>query len=144
MAAPSETARLKSHCVDVDLFEARKIRRRQPQQRANTGECKRKSDRAAGQAQQHALHQQLAHQAPPTRSQRRAQRHLARSPRSAGQQQVRDVRARDHQHQAHRAHQQPERHAAALYEKIFERRRGKRLVLVSGWKGLLKTGSNRG
>ena len=58
-----------------------------------------------GEREHEALGQQLPDDLPAGRAQRRAHRHLARPRGRARQHQVRDVRARDEQHQPDRAHQ---------------------------------------
>ena len=69
----------------------------------------RHSQRAAGRGQQHALRQQLAHDAQPAAANCETDRHLALARGGFGEQQVRDVRAGDQQHKGDHAHQDRER-----------------------------------
>ena len=68
----------------------------------------------AGERQQQALHQELADELPPARAERRLDRHLLLSGRGAREQQVRDVRARDQQHEAHEPLEDDERLLEAI------------------------------
>ena len=60
---------------------------------------------AAGEREQRALGEQLAHQPAASGAERRADRQLAIAPQQARERQVRDVGARDQQHQAGRPEQ---------------------------------------
>ena len=62
-------------------------------------------------AEQHAFGQQLPHQPLPAGAERGADRDFLLPPGGARQQQVRDVRAGDQQHQRHRAEQHEHRAA---------------------------------
>ncbi len=68
-------------------------------------------ERAARQRQQNALREQLPHDPPARRAERRAYRHLLVTRRRAREQKVRDVGARDEQHEADRAEEDEQRRA---------------------------------
>jgi len=67
-------------------------------------EREQRAERAARERDQHALREQLLNQAAARRSERQAQRDLAAARGRAREQQVRDVRAGDQQHQRERGH----------------------------------------
>ena len=71
---------------------------------------------AAGEAQEHALGQELADEPPAAGPQRGADRDLARARRGAGEQQVGDVGAGDEQHEADRAQQEEESRADVAHQ----------------------------
>ena len=79
--------------------------------------------RRAGRRQQQALGQRLPHQAPPPGAERRAGDHVAHPAAHAREQQVRDVRARRGEHQAHRGKQHPQRPAHRSDHHVGERHR---------------------
>ena len=89
---------------------------------------------AAGDRQQRALGQQLAHEPAAPGAERRAHRELAAAPQHARQHQVRDVRAGDQQHAADGAQQHEQRRPRAQRQLVAEahRRRGEARALRVG------------
>ena len=82
-------------------------------------------------AERHALHQQLAGDPSRAGAERRAHRELLLPRLGADQQQVGDVRARDEQHHADRAHQHPQHALDVADEVVLQRpdvRRDARLL----------------
>ena len=65
----------------------------------------------SGRRNQHALRQELLHDAAPTRAERRAHRNFLAARCPARQQQIHDVRARDEQHDANGTQQHEQRTA---------------------------------
>ena len=88
------------------------------------------ADHAAGERQQHALGQQRARDAATTRAQRRAHRELLLASLGADEKQVRDVPARDEQHDAHRGQENPE-DAPDVADHVLGQRAHVRLQLPS-------------
>ena len=76
---------------------------------------------AADQAEDHALGEQLADQAAATGAERGPHGDLALARRRAREQQVRDVHARDQQHEADGAEQQPERASQVADHRFVQR-----------------------
>ena len=83
--------------------------RHHPQEQTAGHRSKRYPQCAARQSQHQALRQQLPNQPRTPRSQRLPNRKLASTRRGARQQQIRDVRASDQQHQPHNGHQNLQR-----------------------------------
>ena len=85
------------------------IRRGQREQPSDAPRRDDDAERAAGEREHRALRQQLADDAPAPGAERLAYRHLACARSAARQQQVRDVGARDQQHEDDRAHEHQQR-----------------------------------
>ncbi len=66
------------------------------------------AQRAAGDRQQQAFHEELLRDPAPPRAERHAQRQLVPSPGGGREQQVGDSRARRHEEQAHQTEEQPQ------------------------------------
>ena len=94
--------------VERDLIHAREIRRRERDEHAEPAPRQGEARDAAEDAERRALDQQFAHELGPAGAERRADRQLVLPAVGPHQQQVGDVRARDEQHQADRAHQHPQ------------------------------------
>ena len=96
--------------VERDLRFVRDRVRRHERRESPAGRRRRAAvpSDAGGEREDQALGQQLPHQPPAARAERRADGHLALARRRPRQQQVRDVRARDQQQQPDRAEQHPE------------------------------------
>jgi hypothetical protein len=107
--------------VDADVVQSRNIGRAENAHRPNGRECDEDSRRAARQAEQHALGQQLPEDARAARADCRADRDFFLASRRARQQQVRDVRAGDQQHKPDRAQQNIERQPYVAHD-LFEQR----------------------
>src|SRR5262249_42971001 len=86
----------------------------QPRQRLNAPDRQQHPQRAAEQAEQQALRQQLPDHHPPRRAERQPDGHLPAPRRRAREQQVGHVRARDQQHESDSAHQYQQRLPAVL------------------------------
>ena len=100
-------ARTGAPSVDAHLAEAGQVGGRQRHQPLHEQGRERQAEAPGRSAEDGALGQQLPYDTAPAGSERGAQRDLARARRGAGEQQVRDVGARDEQHDAHGAHQAP-------------------------------------
>jgi hypothetical protein len=98
---------------------------------------------ATKQREEQALGEQLAHRAPGTRSERRADRELARPRGAARHQQRRQVRARDEQHEDRRRHQDEQRLSHAPDEEITQRIQANRHPFVVVGICLLELCGNR-
>ena len=86
------------------------------------------AERAADDRQHHALGEQLADDAAARAAERGADRDLALAARGAHQQQVRDVRARDQQHEADGAEQHEQRLPHVADEHLADRIDAERCV----------------
>ena len=105
-AANDASARKREHrAVERHRGGARQALGRQLNQRVDAELREQQAGRAADRREHDALGDQLANDAPAVAADRRAHRQLALARRGAHQQQVRDVRAGDQQHEHHRAHQ---------------------------------------
>ncbi len=78
------------------------------------------SERAAGEAEQRALQQQLAGDAPPSGAQRGANRELLLTSIGADEEQIRDVGAGDQQDHTYSAHQNPQCGANIAHQIVLE------------------------
>ena len=116
--------------ADVHLHGAgaRQIGGRDGHQRPDAPRAEQQPGGAAGQREHHAFRQQLAHQAPAPGAEGGAHRDFARSRRRAREQQVRDVDARDQQHEADRAEQDPERPLIGLRHRVQQRLHADRIA----------------
>ena len=97
--------------------QALRVRR---QQRAQAAKAQHRAERAAGEREHDPLGQELPQQPPAPGAERRADRELALPRLGAGEHQVRQVGARDEQHEPHRALQHPERRAEAADEVVLQ------------------------
>src|SRR5690348_1049131 len=116
--------------VQTNTLQADEIAWTDRDQRLDSEPGETQTEYTPEQRQQQALVQQLSRDAHAPRSERRPQRDLLFTRRRLRQEQVRDIRARDQQHESNRAQHQPERppHVA---EKLFaERQHFRRVVLV--------------
>ena len=104
--------------VDADLIDARQIGRTDAHEQAEDRPGHQHAEHAAHDREQHALGQQLTNQAPAPGAERRAHRHLAAPRRGADEQQVRDVRARDQQHEADRTQEHQQSQADVLDQQV--------------------------
>ena len=95
--------------IKPNLRKPRQIARCESDKEAQRRLRSAKSQRAAYEPEQHALHEQLAGNALSIRTKCRANRELMSATRGFDEQQVGDVRARDQQDDTHTAHQHPER-----------------------------------
>ena len=91
----------------------RRADRREPDERRLQRRGQRETQRAAGGAEDEALGEELLDQASAARAERSPNGHLAGALERAGQRQVRDVRARDQQHEPDRAREHEERRGHA-------------------------------
>ena len=107
--------------VDGDVAEPRDARRLQPLNRAHRNGRQRDAGGAAEQRQPDALGQQLAHDPKPARAHRGAHGHLALTRERSRQQQVRDIRARDQQHDPDRRQQHCQRRAHVAHHLLEQR-----------------------
>jgi hypothetical protein len=87
-------------------------------------------DRATREAENHAFDQQLPHDPPAARPERRPDGQLLPAAQAARQQQVRDVRARDEEHARHGADEHADRSAHAADHLILERHDAERQAAV--------------
>jgi hypothetical protein len=86
-----------------------RVEREEAQERAGQADGQHEPGRAPRAGQDQALEQELFDDLPPPRAERRPDRDLLLAGRRTGQQQVRDVRARDQQHQADQGLQDDQR-----------------------------------
>ena len=98
--------------------EARRIR---PNQGPNSNSGEQHAKRATGDRQQHALGHELPEQPPPPRAKRGAERELPVAPFGSGQQQVRQIRARDQQDEADGSLEHPDRAIRAAQHLLLQR-----------------------
>ena len=110
--------------IDPDLIRPGEIARVERGHRPDAPEGQPQAQHAAGEREQQALGQELAHESLPAGSQRGAHRDLLRPRGRAGEQQVGDVGAGDQQHEPHRTqeHQQgrPDRSGRAVAQRCGE------------------------
>jgi hypothetical protein len=97
------------HGIHRDRVEARQILRSEHQQHLDPRACEEQAERRPARRDHQALRQHLAHELRAAGADRRADRQLAAPSRRAHDQQVRDVGARDQQHERHGAHQRHDR-----------------------------------
>ena len=102
-------------CVKREVFASVG---QQPGDRTDSPERHQHSEQSAGQGQQRALGQQLAHHAQASRAQAEAHRHLAPPGRGARQQEVGDVGAGDGENQADHRHEYVERFGVAPPQRV--------------------------
>src|SRR5262245_58562986 len=107
--------------VERDLTHAREVRRQQSRQGVHAPPRQQQTEQAAGQSERQIFRQQLSQHPPARRAQSGAHRQLAPPRRRPRQQQVGDVGARDQQHAADRAEQQPERSARVADQVSLQR-----------------------
>ena len=117
--------------IHRDGIETRQSRRSERQDRADRPARDEQAARAARQRQQQTLGQELARQPGPPRAERRPYRQFARTGRGAREQQVRDVRAGDEQHEGHRAEQQVQRRPGAAGDLLPQRHDRRAFVCVA-------------
>lgn len=103
--------------VDLNRLHARHGLRDQLQQQVHSPERHDYPAQATQAGKQHALGQQLAHQANPPRSERGPHRQFLLAPLGSGQGQVRHVRADDEQHEAY-GRKQPEQRPPEILRAI--------------------------
>jgi hypothetical protein len=111
------------HRIDVRLLEARHVLRAPGDDGRDEPAREQQTHEGRRQRQDDAFGQQLPHDAPPAGAERRAQGDLAPARGAAGQQQVRDVAARDEQHHPDRGEQHEEPRLVVADEAVSERRR---------------------
>ena len=109
--------------VHADLGDARDDQLAQRQQRAGQHDPEDDPERAAGQAEQGGLGEQLPRNPRAACAERCPNRDLTLPRRRAGQQQVGDVRERDQQQDPDRAEQQVERRAGVADDRLGQRHR---------------------
>ncbi len=107
--------------VDAHGVEARQVRRVQPRQRPRAGPREHEPGQAAAGRQHEALGRELPQEPRAAGAERAAHRHLALARGRAREEQVRDVRARDQQHEADRHEQRHERPPRVLDDVVLER-----------------------
>ena len=107
--------------IDGDVVTPRKARRRKRSNRADARRRQHRADHAAGQREQRVFDEQRANQPAASSANRGANGGLRASCGAARQQQTRDVRARDEQHEAHRAEQQVQRPSAVAHHHFAQR-----------------------
>jgi hypothetical protein len=107
--------------VDPHLLDARHARRQRRQERLQPEVAEQHAGDGAQQRQQHALGQQLAQHARAAGPEREPHGDLALPVGGAREQQVRDVRARDQQHEGDRAQQQHQRGAHVADHGLVQR-----------------------
>jgi hypothetical protein len=94
--------------VERQGIESRKARRRETHQPTSAGQADQRGHRRPGQDQHERLGERLAHHVATSRADRRPHRELSAAGLHPHQEQVDHVRARDDQHEAHRAEENPQ------------------------------------
>ena len=107
--------------VDVNLVRTRNRRCRGAREHVSQPRCQQGARDAAGKREQQALDDQLPDNAPASGAQRQSNRDLALTRRSAGEQQVRDIRARDQEHAPDRGKQHQHWCPCVADDLVFER-----------------------
>src|SRR5688572_20337864 len=107
--------------VERDFVQARKRCRAESAQYPERNESKRETQGAAEGRERDGLEQQAARDAPRARAERGTHGELACAALRANQQQVRDVRARDQQHDTDGAEYDPKHAADAAYDVLLQR-----------------------
>ena len=107
--------------VDADLVESRNLRRAELAEHFDAAIASTSPSDTAERRQQHALGEQLANDALAARADGRANRHLLLPHRGAREQKVRDVAARDEQHEPDGAEQHVQREADVADDLVDER-----------------------
>ena len=102
--------------------DSRKIPGADGQEQTDASESENEAEKAAGQRERQALGQQLADDLEATSAERGAGRELALSYRGAHQQEIRDVGARNEQHEADRAEQNQQRLPGIANDRFLQRR----------------------
>ena len=92
--------------IDPNFRGARQLRRQDAKRDARGPSREEQAQRAASDRQQNAFGEQLANQAAAAGAQGGANRKFSRASRGARQQEIRDIDARDQQHESDRAEQQ--------------------------------------
>ena len=95
--------------IDPHVLKARQVLRAERQQQPDADPREPDAGDGAGAGEHQALGEQLAHEARPRAPERRPHRQLALARGRADEQQVRDVGARDEQHERHRPHERQDR-----------------------------------
>ena len=103
--------------VDADAGNVAGIER---QQGANADDAERQAEQTAQQRQHQALGHQLARDAAARGADRCANRDFALADGRAHEQQVGHVRARNQQHETHRAHQNPQRRSHVAHDHLLQ------------------------
>ena len=114
--------------VDRDIARTRQGGWGEPEQRAQRRICERESDCAAERPERDAFRKHLERQPSASGAQRRADRELLLAPVGAHEQQVRDVRAGDQEHESDRPHQHPQHGANVADHRVPENRREPRAL----------------
>ena len=109
--------------VDVDLAQPREVGRMQCAKQSQGSGRDHEAERATGHREQAALGEQLPDHRPSARAQRRPEGELAFPDRGPHQEQMGDVGAGDHQHEAHRAEQDHQRRPGMLDHVLLQRAR---------------------
>ena len=104
---------------------------------------RRERDGAAERGEHDVLGEELADQTPAPAAERGADRHLARPPAAAREQQVRDVRAGDQQDEADRAEQERQQRARVLDVRVARRLQADGVARVVGVLASLLGGDRR-
>ncbi len=107
--------------VDVDGLQSRQARRADLHEGVDAPDRDQQAERAAGRREQHALGQELPHQARAAGAQRAANGNLPLPDRRAREQQVRDVGAGDQQHEADRGEQRQQRRTHVADQIVVQR-----------------------
>jgi hypothetical protein len=107
--------------VETHLVEPRNAIRDERDQDLEGAPGGDNAQRAADEAEDQALGHHLRKELTPSGPDRCADRHLSSSRSGAGQQQVRDIRARDQQDQAHRSEQQLQPRPHRCHELVLHR-----------------------
>ena len=110
--------------VETHLIEARDRDRGDRRHALKTNSRDRQTERAAGEAEDRALGQQLPDQAPAAGAKRRADRDLARPVHRPREEQVGDVRAGNQHHEPDRAQQHEQGRAHRTGDRYLERHDG--------------------
>ena len=115
----------------VDMTEPAERPRNQQRQQAERLRRDDDAEDAAGDGEQQALRQQLAHEAAPIRAERRADGHLARAAGGVRQHEIGDVDARDEQDAPDRDDERDERRSRVA-DVVVEQRHGVHADAVVG------------
>ena len=118
----ASTATTEEADVDANLVEAREIRGRERGHGGGQRDADGDAERAAEERDDEAFGEELTHQAAASRAERGAHRQLAAARAAAREEQIREVRARNQQHQrdTRRQHHQrrPHSHRHLFHERL--------------------------
>ena len=116
--------------VEANRRKAREVRRCDQREDAQQRRGQYDADGAAHQAEQHGLGHQLPHEPPLAGAECGAHRHFLLTCDRPDEQQVRDVGARDQEHDAGRAEQNPQRLTRTLRQHLLQRHGEEAVAIV--------------